>query len=202
MHKVILLGAGEHAKVLLDCLMAQGMVVECVVDPKVVGDWHGIASQKEYAGERWPDCHALVPIGDNRARKTIAERCVHHFSRSADPSAVISPKAKLGAGSMVMQGAIVQTFANIGRHVIVNTGASVDHDCKIEDFVHLAPRSILCGRVQIGEGALIGAGAMVLPGVTIGKWSVVGAGSVVTRDVPDESTVVGNPARIIWKKRS
>ena len=80
----------------------------------------------------------------------------------------------------------------IGRHCIVNTGVSVDHECQIEDFVHLSPHSTLCGNVHIGEGTWIGAGSTVIQGINIGKWCVIGAGSVVSKNIPDGTLFVGN----------
>jgi len=85
----------------------------------------------------------------------------------------------------------------IGNHCILNSGCRVDHDCKLQDFVHVAPGAVLCGDVVVGEGSFIGAGATVLPGVKIGSWSTIGAGSVVTRDVSSNALVVGIPARVI-----
>ena len=81
--------------------------------------------------------------------------------------------------------------------MIINTGAQVDHDCAIANFVHIAPGATLCGNVAVGEGALIGAGAVILPGKRIGDWAIVGAGAVVTRDVPNFAVVAGNPAKVI-----
>ena len=87
--------------------------------------------------------------------------------------------------------------AQVGRHCIINTGASVDHECVIEDYVHISPHSTLCGNVSVGAGSWIGAGTTVIPGVKIGKWSVIGAGSVVTKDIPDRVLAVGNRCEII-----
>ena len=96
-----------------------------------------------------------------------------------------------------MQGAIVQSDVCIGSHCIINTGASVDHECLIADYVHISPHCTLCGNVQVGEGTWIGAGSVVIPGVKIGKWSIIGAGSVVTKDIPDGVLAVGNRCKII-----
>jgi acetyltransferase EpsM len=81
--------------------------------------------------------------------------------------------------------------------VILNTSCSVDHDCVVEDFAHLAPGVRLAGNVHVGEGALLGVGSCVIPGVRIGRWATVGAGAAVIEDVPDYATVVGVPARVI-----
>lgn len=96
-----------------------------------------------------------------------------------------------------MPGAIIQSCVSIGKHCIINTGASVDHDCTISDYVHIAPHSTLCGNVYVGEGTLIGAGSTIAPGVKIGSWSVIGACSVVTKDIPDHVLAVGNRCKII-----
>jgi acetyltransferase-like isoleucine patch superfamily enzyme len=85
----------------------------------------------------------------------------------------------------------------VGRHVILNTASTVDHDCRIGDFVHIAPGAILCGQASVGEGTLVGAGATILPGVTVGKWCVIGAGAVVHRPIPDFSLAVGVPVRVV-----
>jgi acetyltransferase-like isoleucine patch superfamily enzyme len=89
----------------------------------------------------------------------------------------------------------VNAAAEIGRGVIVNTSASVDHDCRVGEFAHLAPGSVLGGEVVVGARAFVGLGARILPCVTIGEEAVVGAGAVVLRDVPPGATVVGVPAR-------
>jgi len=96
-----------------------------------------------------------------------------------------------------MPGACINADAHIGVGVIVNTGAVVEHDCVLGEFAHLAPNATLGGWVQVGDQAMVGLGAAVLPGVRIGARAVVGAGSVVLVDVPAGATVVGNPARVV-----
>jgi len=84
-----------------------------------------------------------------------------------------------------------------GKHNIINTGATIDHECILEDYVHISPNATLCGNVRVGEGTHIGAGAVVNPNISIGKWCVIGSGSVVIRNVPDHTKLVGNPAKPI-----
>ncbi len=102
---------------------------------------------------------------------------------------------KLGRGTVVFAGAVVQPDAVIGDHVIVNTGATVDHDCVVGDYAHLAPGVHLAGSVHVGEGAFLGIGSVVSPGVRIGRWTTLGAGAVAIRDLADGAVAVGVPAR-------
>lgn len=194
---VILQGGGDHAKVVLDCLLAQKQTVLALFDPKYNNTLFGIKQRGTYDPDFAPGAMAIVAIGENALRKKVAQQTRHNFTNAIHPTAIFSPVAKLGTGCMILHGAIIQANAALGNHVIVNTGAQVDHDCIIDDFVHLAPGSILCGQVSVGEGTLIGAGTVVIPGVKIGKWVTVGAGAVVIADIPDHAIAVGNPARII-----
>lgn len=200
-HNVILLGGGEHARVVLDCAFAQGHHVVSVYDPNYHGDLYGVPQRGEYSPNADPDALAVVAIGDNATRKRVIEKTHHAFVNVIHPSAILSPFCSVGWGNMMLQGSIVQANTKIGNHIIVNTGAQIDHDCIIEDYVHLAPGVILCGTVQIGEGTFMGAGSIVIPGKKVGAWSIVGAGSVVIDNIPDNVVAVGNPARVIkhWK---
>ena len=111
------------------------------------------------------------------------------------PRAYVAPGVTIGAGTVILAGAIVQPDTIIGRHTILNTACSVDHDSVVGDFTHIAPGARLAGGVRIGARSLIGLGAVLLPGRTVGSESIVGAGSVVVRDVADRTVVKGVPAR-------
>ena len=113
----------------------------------------------------------------------------------AHPSAVIADDARVGEGSQVMAGVVIGPGTEVGRQVIVNTSASVDHDCVLADGCEVAPGATLCGHIHVGTNAFIAAGATILPGVKIGPGAVVGAGSLVTKEVPENTTVVGVPAK-------
>ncbi len=190
---VIIQGGGGHAKVVADCLLAQGKKVLGFVDSKNAGSLLGI-SQYKISAE--PALH-IIAIGDNRIRKKISLELVGDFINAIHPSVIISTFAQIGAGNMILHRAVIQASSSLGNHIIINTGAQIDHDCIINDYVHIAPRGVLCGNVSVGEGALVGAGAIITPGKKIGAWAIVGAGAIVISDVPDFAVVVGNPARII-----
>lgn len=192
-----LYGASGHAKVIIEILELLDIPIEGLVDDKPeltsildykvmhLADSFGTA-QKEF----------LISIGDNRKRKEIADQLDAIFGKAVHPDASISRRVKTGSGTVVMAGVTINTGTYIGKHCIINTSASVDHDCTVEDFVHISPNATLCANVTVGEGTQIGSSAVVIRGVTIGKWAIIGAGSVVIRDVPDHVTVVGNPGRI------
>lgn len=201
MSKVVLQGGGEHARVVLDSLLSAGRDVVAIFDPRYDGDLFGVPQRGPYDRDAYPDACAIIAIGDNGIRREVAASTHHPFTNAVDRTAIVSPQVVVGTGNMILHRAVVQAGAVIGNHVIINTGAQVDHDCILEDFVHLAPGVILCGTVKIGEGAFVGAGAVVLPGKKIGKWATVGAGAVVTQDIPDHVVAYGNPARAIKTNR-
>ncbi len=195
-NKIILQGGGEHARVVLDCLLDSKANVIALFDPKYSGHLMGIPQRGSYQPSFETEALAIVAIGDNATRKRVAENTHHRFTTAIHRSAVCSSTASIDEGSMLLHGVIVQAQTQIGKHVILNTRSQVDHDCHIDDYVHVGPGAILCGTITVGEGAFIGAGAVIIPGKKIGKWATVGAGAVVINDVPDYAIVIGNPAKI------
>jgi sugar O-acyltransferase (sialic acid O-acetyltransferase NeuD family) len=188
-----LYGASGHAKVIIDMLIASGVKIDALFDDdKTISELMSIPVKHQWNHES----PIIISIGNNFTRKQIAEKLCCEYGIAIHPSAIISPYASIGEGSVVMQGTIVQSSAHIGKHCIVNTGATVDHECVIEDYVHISPKATLCGNVYVEEGAWIGASAVVVPGVRIGKWSLIGAGSVVVSDIPDGVIAYGNPCRV------
>lgn len=144
----------------------------------------------------------LVAIGGDRGgvRLKIQEYLQEEGLEPAvaiHPTAFVADNAVLGAGSQILANSAVCVESVIKRGCIVNTGATVDHECILDEGVHVAPGAHLAGCVTAGRCSMIGMGAVVLPRVNIGEYAVVGAGAVVTRDVPPYAVVVGNPARII-----
>ena len=200
---MIIYGASGHAKVIIDCLQSQNLKVRAIFDdnPEV----KNLLNYKviyPYDPDLFPGEEMIVAIGNNKIRKRIVEkvsRSYHTPVALARPTVIISDHVKIGGGSVILHGSVVQSSSKIGKFVIVNTSATVDHDCLLGDFVHVAPNATLCGCVSVGEGTLLGAGSVVIPMVKIGKWCVIGAGAVIIEDVPDYSVIVGNPGKNIKK---
>jgi sugar O-acyltransferase (sialic acid O-acetyltransferase NeuD family) len=148
--------------------------------------------------------HAIVAIGAPEARAAWHEHLESlgfQLAVLVHPSAQIGRTTTIGAGSVLMAGAIVNSGSSIGRSVIVNTAASIDHDCVIGDFVHVAPGARLAGTVRVGSRAHVGIGACVLQNRSIGDGAIVGGGAVVIDDVAAHATVVGVPARPVTARR-
>lgn len=199
-------GAGGHAKVVLESLLraypeAEPVLLDDAADApgrRLLG--HAVSGGRDWLLAHRPGARVIPAIGDNRARaELLAWLEENGFMPAAlvDPTAVVSPSARVGAGAYVAPNATVNAEAEIGAGAIVNTAASVDHDAVLGRTVHIGPGARLCGGVVVGARTLIGTGACVIPGVRIGADAVVGAGSVVVRDLADGARVAGNPARPI-----
>jgi len=195
-------GAGGHSQVIKEVLSQNGYMVSETYDDKPESTHYAsksvsIGARKNISDFPHEGPPVIIAVGINSHRAEIANFLNCKFSKAIHASAIISTTSKIGDGTVVFAGAIIQPNTTIGNHVIINTGASVDHDNIIGDFAHISPKAALCGHVEVGEGSHVGVGAVVIPKVKIGKWCTIGAGTVVIKDIPDYSTVVGNPCRII-----
>jgi len=202
---VVVVGAGGHAKVCIELLRAAGEEIAwCIGGDDAVGDCLGVPvlggdqhlSQLRGRGfER-----AFVAIGDNTARRRLGDELQalgYELVNAVSPSAVVSPSARLGVGVAVMAGVVINADAEIEDLAIVNTAATIDHDCRVGVAAHVAPQCGLAGNVEVGVCTFVGVGSSVIPGVHIGDHVMVGAGAVVISDVDDGATVVGVPARAL-----
>lgn len=201
---LVLVGAGGHAKVVIEAARAEGRFeVVGLVDPRppaervmglpVLGGDEALPRLRA-EGVAW----AFVALGGNAARERIGARLRAAGFRLATivhPSAVVMPSAAVGEGVVVMARVAVSAEARVEDLAILNTGAVVEHDNLIGTAAHVAPLAALAGNVRVGARALVGVGSAVRPGIAIGEDAVVGAGSAVVADVPAGATVGGVPAR-------
>lgn len=195
MNRIAMIGAGGHAKVIIEIVEACNDQVVFVNDTDAnISDILNYRVSHEMPE---PGVPVIVSIGNNKIRKRIAGAIANPCYTAIHPRATVSSRATLGEGTVVMAGAVINSGASVGRHCIINTNASVDHDCVIGDYAHIAPGVALAGNVSVGEGTLVGVGSSIIPGVKIGSWVTIGAGSVVIADVPDHAVVVGVPADVL-----
>lgn len=187
---------------MLDAAQQANLAVNCLVDDRpTVAAIDGVpvleAHRLEWTVES--ACRFLVAVGDNSQRARLYAQLL---AKGGIPASVIHPKAtvartaRIGKGTVILAGVVVNADAVVGENCILNTAASVDHDCVVGNHVHLCPGVHLAGGVRIGDFSMLGIGAAVLPGVSVGANCVVGAGAVVNRDLPDNVVACGVPARI------
>ncbi len=201
--KVVVIGAGGHAKVAIDVLHSLSLLVPfCVGTAGDLEFCNKVPVKKDI--QSLQDLHDLgfrnifVGIGDNQIRTRIgleAHELGLNIVTAISPHSTISKSASINEGVLVMPGAVINADSSLERLVIVNTNSVVEHDCLIGSGAHVAPSSTLLGGVSVGECTLIGAGSVVLPNVKIGKEVKIGAGAVVLNDVSDFETHLGVPSR-------
>ena len=207
--KVIGLGAGGHAKVVIEILQAvKGLELAGLLDPAdelkdqfvlgvpVLGDDKLISALADVGVEKFF-------IGTGGKSETMTRQRLYELGvssglrpiKAVHSGAVLSASADIGEGVSIMATAVINAKARLGVNVVVNTGAIVEHDTIIGDHVFISTGCRLAGGVRVGTGAFIGTGATVMPGVEIGAQSVVGAGAVVVKNVAPDTVVAGVPAR-------
>jgi sugar O-acyltransferase (sialic acid O-acetyltransferase NeuD family) len=204
MHKLLIIGAGGHARVVADAARLTGRFDEIAFLGETATESGLVDGLALHTGALDPsrfgtrDWAVNVAIGDNRKRCALiadAERLGYNLATIIHPFSYVSASARIGAGSAVLAGAVVQAGAELDMGVIVNNRASVDHDCSIGTCAHVAPGAVLAGNVHVGARSFIGAGVAVRHQVRIGDDIVVGAGAAVVQDLVAPGTYVGVPAR-------
>jgi sugar O-acyltransferase (sialic acid O-acetyltransferase NeuD family) len=207
--KCVIFGAGGHAKVVIDCILASESA-----EPTAILDINSNLWGTDLLGikilggeeiiERVRDSGVsafIVGVG-TLGRSSVRSRLFELGKRyglkpltAKHPAAVCSRFAEIGEGTVLFAGSVINPAAVVGVNVIINTGSIVEHDCVIGDHAHIATGAKLAGNVTVGDSAMIGAGAVVKQGLVIGAKAVIGAGAVVIEDVLPGQAVAGVPAR-------
>jgi len=206
--KTIIIGAGGHARTILEILnLDRNIDVVAFVDNVVRGSDEKIIGIPVYGDHSvlprlFLTCvkAAIIGIGDNKIRKAYFEQIGNmgaEMVNAIHPTASIAHNVKIGKGVVIAAGATIATGVRIENNVIVNTGSIIEHEDVLGAHVHIASGTVLAGRVKVREGAFIGAGCVVKEYITIGINAIIGAGSVVLEDIPDNAVAVGAPAKVI-----
>jgi UDP-perosamine 4-acetyltransferase len=205
---LLILGAGGHARVLLDTLLLQGCNVIGLLDPDTAlwgKSLRGISvlGGDEKILEHEPASIELVNgLGSTHStgpRQRLFENWQakgYRFASVIHPQAILAPDVQLGEGVQIMAGAILNTAVQLADNAVVNTGAILEHDCIIAKHVHISPGACLAGNVRIGQGAHVGLRAVVLQNLELGEACLVAAGAVVIHSVAAGQTVMGIPAKV------
>ena len=194
MEQILILGSGGHTASLVDILergdtyKIAGYVVNeqtasCSIEYPVIGTDDDLVDL--YRSGIRNAAIGVGYLGKSDLREKLYERLKKigfELPVICDPSAIVSDHVKIGEGTAIGKGAIINAGVEIGKMCIINTGAIIEHDCIVEDFSHISVGSVLCGNVQIGEAAFVGANATVIQGRRIGHHCIIGAGTTVRKD--------------------
>lgn len=199
--RLFIVGAGGQGKVVADIALKMNRWQQIAfLDNEVTKSIMGIEifAKASDAFMYIEDCDIFVAIGNNEAREMILmqlESAGASMPTLVHPSAIIGEHVELGCGTAVMAGAVINCCTSIGKGCIVNTGATIDHDNIIEDYVHISPGVHTAGTVKIGRGSWLGIGSIVSNNVCITSDCKIGGGALVLKDIIESGTYVGVPVR-------
>lgn len=214
MKKTVLLGAGGHARVIIDTIKKNkdidviGFTEKSSYKKKRFGSYPvlGDDSILEELFKKNKANYAFISLGstgDNKLRRNLYEYAVsigYKMINVIHNKAVMAGMVSIEKGNALMATSVVNPGTEIGVNNIINTGAIIEHDCSLGNHIHVSPGAILAGEVRVGDLSHIGLGAKVIEGIKIGRNCLIGAGAVIVEDIPDNSVVVGVPGRIIRKR--
>ena len=201
---MILIGYRGHAFVVHGILTAAGKKITgyCDVAEKEFNPFnlpYFGSENSETALQALKRNEFFIAVGDNGLRNNIYINLQEKKLTPANaihPAAIIDASASIAEqGVMIAANAVINPLATIGTGAICNTGCIIEHECVVGEFAHIGPGAVLCGNVKIGSGTFVGANAVIKQGITVGKNAMIGAGAVVVKNVPDNVTVVGVPAK-------
>lgn len=209
--ELIILGAGGNSISIVDAVEAQALAGD--VSFRIAGFLDDIPENQgkrvlgypvlgpiEHAA-KYPNCllvNGISSVGSFRKRKEIVARTAampERFASIVHPSAVVSARATVGRGCVILANSVICPESVLGDHVLILQGTTVNHHSRLANHVTLSAGITILGFVEVGEGAFVGGGSSVAPYVKIGAGALVGMGSVVIRDVVERSVAAGNPAR-------
>jgi acetyltransferase EpsM len=212
--KLVIWGAGGHALVVADIVRLRG-------DYEIVGfldDANPQRHETEFCGASILGGREQLDALKLRGVQTLIFAFGHHemrlrlseFARAkgfslataVHPQAIVAADVDIGTGTVLVAGAVVNPSSKVGQNVIINTCASIDHECVVEDGAHIGPGARLAGRVVVGRAAQIGIGAKIVGGVRIGAGSLIGAGAVVLNDIPEGVVAYGSPAKVVRRVKT
>ncbi len=200
MNKLVIIGAGGQGKVAADVASKAGYneIVFLDDDPSAKECLGFCVAGTSEKTDNYKDWDFFVAIGNAKTREKIQNRLSangYSIATLIHPFTSIGKNVKIGKGTIVMAGAVINTDAVIGNGCVINTSASVDHDCTVADYAHVSVGSHLAGTVSVGKYTWIGIGASVSNNLSICQDCLIGAGAVVVKDIKEAGTYVGVPVK-------
>lgn len=204
-NKNVILGYSGHAYVVMEAANKMGISISYYADKVQTATnpfglaYLGFEGDDDFKGW-YGDYRFILGVGDNMIRERLAVMVNQKgkaLQKIIHPTSEISSDVELGDGTFVAAQVAVNPLAQVGKFVILNTASVIEHECIINDGVHIAPGAVLAGNVSVGKRSFIGANAVIKEGVTIGDDVIVGAGSTIINDIADQQKVVGNPGHLI-----
>lgn len=208
---IILVGSGQHARVVLYNMEAQGKyravaLLDSDLSKKgttfegidVVGDYS--EETLEWIKSEYKTNKFFIAFGNMKYRSSVYENFVRNGFEAVNiihPNAIISPQAKIGRGVLIECGCLITPNPVIGDNVVVNTGSQVNHDNVVENHVYIASGVVLSGGVKIGRNTLLDDGVVVTLGRSVGENCIIGAGAVVTKNIENNKIAFGNPCKVV-----
>ncbi|MGC9932351.1 acetyltransferase [Priestia aryabhattai] len=200
--KLLIIGASGHGKVVADIAlkMNRWQSIAFLDDNLDIKTSMGIEviGKSSDAFKYVREYDIFVGIGNNTIREKIQRKLEAEGATIPiviDPNAAIGTEVKLGLGTVIMPGSVINCCTTVGRGCIINTGATIDHDNLIEDYVHISPGVHLAGTVKIGQGSWLGIGSVISNNLNITSRCMIAAGAVVVKDITETGTYIGVPAR-------
>ena len=206
--KVIIIGASGHARVIADIIKKSNDEIIGFLDDnpdlhgkKIFEDKIVLGNMSQETINKYLDYYFIIGIGNNKIRKSISNKNPEiKWYTAIHPSAIIGSDVIVQEGTVIMAGVVINIGTVIGKHCIINTCSSLDHDNYIENYVHISPGTHLAGTVRIGEGTWVCAGVTIINNITVGENNVIGAGATVIKSINNKhSTYIGTPAKKIKK---
>ncbi len=199
MRRLAIIGASGHGKVIADIARKNGYKeIVFLDDDESIHECGGYPVIGKSSEAETIDSDVIIGIGNSGIRKRIQESVPEgKLATLIHQDAIVAEDVVIGAGTVVMAGVVINPGVRIGTGCIINTCSSVDHDCIVGDYVHIAVGSHLCGTVSVGNRTWIGAGSTISNNISICADCMIGAGAVVVNGIQERGTYVGVPAKRI-----
>lgn len=204
---LIIIGAGGYAKSVLDSLDTRNFNLVGFIDSYKYKKekyhlGYPILGENVESINNFHDYVYFIAIGNNGDRKKWFEYLKKNnlkLINVIDKNAIVSEHSVLGEGCFIGKMAIINSKVKVGDNCIINTRALAEHGCMISNNVNVSTNTVLNGDVKIGDSTFVGSCSVINGQITIGSNVMIGSGSVVIKDIEDNCTAVGVPAKVIKK---